>query len=261
MRRGLVCLMAAGCVAFGQSAPTQRKATARDMFFAGLDDTPAPAKPKPAPSKPARGKPDVPFQRASSKGPLGLRYALLKVNGPESTEVAQTTEFTSGDRIRLKVQPNDDGYLYIVHQGTSGNWGILYPKLTANPESNRIQAGVQYEVPPDSAFRFSGNPGTERLFVLLTRVPERDLDTIIYSVKGRPEERQGPRSDGPALMAANRVVENPLINRLRAISRDLVLDDVPAETPAGDRDMGVYVVNPAGVADSRVVADIQLRHK
>jgi hypothetical protein len=246
------------------------------MFFAGLDDTPAPAKKdpaKPAASRPGgtapaggarpagTGRPEVPFQKVSAKGPLGLRYALLKVNGPESTEVPQTTEFTSGDRIRLKVQPNDDGYLYIVHQGTSGNWGILFPKLTANPDSNRIQAGVQYEVPPESAFRFSGNPGTERLFILLTRVPERDLDNIIYSVKGRPEERQGPKSDGPALMAANRVVENPLINRLRAISRDLVLDDVPAETQSGQRDMGVYVVNPAGVADSRVVADIQLRHK
>ena len=43
-------------------------------------------------------------------------------------------------------------------------------------------------------------------------------------------------------------------------ARDLIIEKGDAE-PGDQQDKSVYVVNPRGSADSRVVADIQLIHK
>jgi hypothetical protein len=196
--------------------------------------------------------------------PLGLRYTILKVVGTEKLEVLPQTRFQSGDGIQLKIEPNDNGYLYIVHQGTSGNWQFLFPHPRSNDGSNRVEAGRAYILPPNSLMRFSGQPGMEKLFVVLSRVPEQNLDQFIY---GRPEsrpdvERETPRPETPrVLMAQNRLVGDPVIGRLRnAYTRDLVLETISDETPA-KAEKAVYVVNPSGNVDARVVADIQLRHE
>ncbi len=190
----------------------QEKTGAREMYFGGLEAAAPPAAvKKAAATKPAskaatatpaaiaaaqRNPPRPAQQQKANRGlngtssrvpvinavrtPLGLRYAVLKVNGAESVEVSPSTRFKSGDRIQLKIQTNSDGYLYVIAQGSSGAWQVMFPAKSKNDGSNRVLAGEEHT----SNFRFDAKPGVEKLFVVLSRQPERDLDTVIYNLKG-----------------------------------------------------------------------------
>jgi len=127
--------------------------------------------------------------------PLGLRYSILKREGAESTEVDPDTVFRSGDRIRLRVEANGGGYLYIIHRGSSGVWKPLFPSSEIAGGDNRVQKGKPYEIPPGYVFTFDEQPGDERLFIVLSRQPEADLEGLIYSLSSgqKPAELAAPK--------------------------------------------------------------------
>jgi hypothetical protein len=85
-------------------------------------------------------------------------------------------EFHAGDRIRLSLESNTDGYLYIFHTENDGTPEMLYPDVRLEKGANRIQAHVPYEIPwnepgVENWFKFDANPANERLYVVLTRQP------------------------------------------------------------------------------------------
>jgi hypothetical protein len=205
-----------------------------------------------------------------SNVPLGLRYTLQKKTSEGAANVSADTEFHSGDRIQLNLEVNDKGYLYIISQGTSGTWTTMFPSPEIENGDNRVQKGHVYTVPPGHVFTFSGKPGVERLFVIFSRQPVDEIDSLIYSLKGGRRTPTGtPAGERPAaegLMADARLDDSRIAALRAAYSRDLIIekgDEEPASQPQGSpqQDTSVYVVNPKGSADSRVVADIPLIHK
>jgi hypothetical protein len=260
------------------STALSQEAGARAMFFGGFEKKSSPAKPpvaaaktakKEAPTRPTETAtrnnpgPRVPAINAAVGGALGLRYSILKVEGANSFEVPANTRFKSGDRIQLQVESNSDGYLYIVTQGSSGAWQVMFPKATAANGSNRVQAGDVKSL----LFRFDAKPGTEKLFVMLSRVPETDLDQAIYKlatgadepIKTNEKPKRAPADAGQMLMASNAAVPDPLVSRLRtSYTRDLVLEEVSA---TDTQERAVYVATKAKSNAARVVADIKLVHE
>jgi len=211
-----------------------------------------------------------PVSHVSTPGgglPLGLRYTLLKLTDGRMLETAPDAVFHAGDRIQLTVEANDSGYLYIVHQGSSGAWKPMFPSQEIEDGNNRVERGRSYVLPPGSRFYFDDQPGEERLFVVLSRQPEPDLEKLIYSLQGGAPAPTADPAPAPAppkrlLLAANLPIDNALVGRLRNVyARDLVIEKVDEETPGPRREKAVYVVNATGNADSRVVADIRLQHK
>jgi len=245
--------------------------------------TPAPqASPPPAvPAKASGGASGTPARTAivpvayspSAEKPLGLRYSFLRNAGDEYREVDPDTVFHSGDRIRVAAQSNDEGYLYIVMKGTSGSWRVLFPSAEIAEGSNRVTSGRQYLIPPPPGrFAFDEQAGEERLFIVLSRHPEPSLEQLIYSL-GVPS---GPGSPGPAgqpaeaneppkhlLTAQMAPVDDALVGRLRnqVYARDLVFEKVDDSTPGDKKEKAVYVVNPTGSPESRLVADVTLKHQ
>ena len=186
--------------------------------------------------------------------PLGLRYAILKMNGADATEVPLSTRFRSGDRLQLCIEANTDGHLYVVTQGSSGAWSVMFPKKSRNEGSSRVKAGEEHT----TMFRFDAKPGVEKIFVVLSRAPERDLDSVIYSLKGNGAPTAAPPGE-PMFLAGNLSVGDPLVSRLRtSYTRDLVLEEVAAP---GTTERAMYVVNRSTGPDARVVADIKLVHE
>ncbi|MEO8125458.1 MAG: DUF4384 domain-containing protein [Bryobacteraceae bacterium] len=253
--------------ATGLMAQAPKKARARDMYFAGLEKVSAR---KAAPKGLGVGHPGdaLPKEPLVVETPLGVRYSVLKYTGQDAVEVSPKTRFHSGDRIQLKVQFNDDGYLYLVHQGTSGAWQLMYPSPRTAHGGNAVVAGREYKIPETSLMRFGGDRGVEKLFLVVSRVPEQKLEELIYSIR---EEGTTPQAPAPApapgapplILAGNRPIENPLINQLRtSYTRDLVLEE-PAEAVVTQNrgETSVFVVNTSVEADSRVVIDIGLVHE
>jgi hypothetical protein len=196
--------------------------------------------------------------------PLGLRYSVLKRDaGDKFVEVDADSTFRSGDRIRLSVDTNTSGYLYVVAQGSSGNWRLLFPSAEAQGGSNRIEKGGSQQIPAGNRgqFVFDDQAGTEKLFLVLTRQPEPDLDKLIYSING-PSSTPADRT----LMAGARV-SNDVVNRLRdeVKSRDLVFEKIDEVSEQRDgqvkTEKATYVVNPSRTEDARLVVDVALKHK
>jgi hypothetical protein len=281
-------------------APDAPKLSARELFYAAPDAAKSPAKgskaqttAKRAPSAsqtipanrpaettesksvstppqgsvPSQGSTSVPVISVSDSGPLGLRYTILKQSDGQGVEVTPDTVFHSGDRIRFGVEANGDGYLYIVQQGTSGTWSVLFPSPEIENGDNRVHKGRKYTVPSEETFSFEGEPGIEKLFVVLSRQPEKELDSLFYSLQKQPNAPPKTSAAAPpvrVLMASNNThIGDDLIGRLRndLASRDLIIEKASQEGPAAKGDKAVYVVNPNGSADARVVADIPLTHR
>jgi hypothetical protein len=193
----------------------------------------------------------------SASVPLGLRYAVLKrdANG-QYNEVDPATSFRSGDRIRLHVDANTSGYLYVVMQGSSGTWKLLFPSAEIAGGSNLVRKGESRQIPSGDRgqFVFDEQAGNEKLFIVLTREPEPDLDKLIYSMGGKPGDRS---------LVAQAAVGNDVVSKLRTqvASRDLVFEKVESTSADGKLEKAAYVVNPSTAPDARLVVDIALKHK
>jgi hypothetical protein len=276
---------------FAQPAP-QKLLTARELFYAAAQ-APAAAKneaprppakrvthpPKPIEIATADAKPPVPrpaaapataAMPASGAPPLGLRYTVLKLDADNTpTEVPNDTVFHAGDRIRFAVEANAPGYLYIVNQGSSGNWRAMFPSAEIEDGNNRIEGWRPYTMPPKSRLAFDSTVGTENLFIVFSLQPESDLEGMIYSLQGKKKASAATPSSAPEapvqsskelITAAN--ISNTAVDRMRAVySRDLIIERVDPTTPGNKKETAVYVVNPTGSADSRVVADLHLVHQ
>jgi hypothetical protein len=212
----------------------------------------------------------APIMRVDYAGkPLGLRYSILRnSSGDEYRETATDTVFYSGDRIRVAVEVNDAGYLYIAVKGASGTWKVLFPTAAIGDGSNSVESGRQYTIPPaPSRFAFDEQPGDEQIFIVLSRQPEPSLEQLLYSLRRRKASSASasaePDESGPkVLKVQGSPLDESVIRRLRneVSTRDLVLEKVDDSTP-GEKEQAIYVLNRSGSVDSRLVADFVLKHQ
>jgi hypothetical protein len=184
---------------------------------------------------------------------------LKRGENNQYAEVDTDSMFKTGDRVRFEVRTNTSGYLYIVMQGSSGSWGLLFPSAEVAGGSNFVQPGETRTVPSGDRgqFVFDEHAGTEKLFVVLTRQPEADLDKLIYAMGG-------PRTNAASdrVMLAGNSVGDDVVSRLRRemASRDLVFEKSD-EDQNGKPEKAAYVANPSTASDARLVVDIPLHHK
>ena len=168
----------------------------------------------------------------ASGAPLGLKYTLWRaVDGHFETTPAGA-EFRTGDHIRLQVEANGPGYLRILNLGPTGNWNTLFPE---DGGSGHVEGFQAYTIQS----KFDEPSGTEKLFLIFTREADAEVPTSIASI------------------------DNSVVSQLRTrIARDLIVEPVGPTTPgSGSNESAVYVVNPTGNSDSRLVADLLLMHK
>ncbi|HEX8492010.1 MAG TPA: DUF4384 domain-containing protein [Pyrinomonadaceae bacterium] len=120
---------------------------------------------------------NIPINAYSSK-PIGLGYSLYMrdANGdPVRIDPART--FRAGDHIRISLETNTDGYLYVFHTENNGQPQMLYPNARLDDGDNFVEAHVPYELPwsgeaPENRwFVFDNNPANERLYIVLSREP------------------------------------------------------------------------------------------
>jgi hypothetical protein len=291
VEKTLFCSVLGVAALFAQAGAPEpaQQLSARDLFYAPTQPAqkvPGPAakqtamKRAPAAGEvqsPATVEPPVPsvssggarMIRASYTGkPLGLRYSILRSNGDDYREAAPDTVFHSGDRIRVAVEVNDAGYLYIAMKGASGTWKILFPTAEVAGGNNRVESGQQYTIPSaPGRFAFDQQPGEEQLFIVLSRRPEPDLEHLIYSLGSpgaSPASTPAKQSEQPKLLSAEASpLGDPLVGRLRSAvyARDLVFEKVDESTPGEKKENAVYVLNRTGSPDSRLVADFVLKHQ
>jgi hypothetical protein len=256
-----VCLVWRTATLFAAAASAQsgEKLRARDLFLSA--------------NEPSKGGTSTPVGAGSDKvikntkpAPLGLRYSLLKqVGNNETVEVDPYAVFHSGDRIRLSIQANDNGYLYIVVRGSSGKWSLLFPSKEIQGGNNTVEKGGRYEIPLAGVwFRFDEHPGEEKLFIVLSRQAEPDLERLVQSLRGDAKSSSSPESSISSTDSGSiQVVDDAVVGKIRGqvSTRDIVFEKVDDKTTGEKKEKAVYVVNKTGSADSRVVVDVSLNHQ
>jgi hypothetical protein len=281
--------------AWAQAQPPKQTKTARELFYAAVDSPSASEsaettanrpKTKPANSGPKAEAGGLSVSQATlddrsesqanrakvlaaayTPSPLGLRYSIRKKVGNEVIELSPDSTFHSGDRIQLGVQINSSGYLYIIQRGSSGQWTPMFPSAAIQNVDNRVESGRTYVIPPKGNFYFNDQPGEEKLFIIVSRQLEPDMERMIGLLRDgdgeAPRPEAGHTPEGRVTLASNATkADDSAIDRLRtAYARDLVIQQVDDGAPDGKKDTAVYVVNPKGDADARVVADIRLIHR
>jgi hypothetical protein len=115
----------------------------------------------------------------AASGPIGLGYTLfMRDPNGRSVRVEPGHEFHNGDRVRISLEPNVDGYLYVFHTEGDGAPEMIYPDPRLDGGENWIEAHVPIEVPSSEEtderlrwFTFFGAASTEHLYVVVTREP------------------------------------------------------------------------------------------
>jgi Domain of unknown function (DUF4384) len=250
--------------------------TPRELFY-GQGRAPSAKRPVPGtrPTKPPLGSGDAARGKLVDvdTSPLGLKYTILKrTQDGEYTQVGRDTTFASGDQIKLVIESNSAGYLYVVTQGASHKWKPVFFANNGDAQSNRVEPGGHYSIPAGKkVMSFESPAGAEKLFIVLSRQPETDLEKLIYSLDKQPKADE----PSPTMLAENRgPAQDDVVQRLRkTYSRDLIIESVDdTKKAATDQpkqldgsavppEKAVYVVNPKAGANGRLVADIELRHE
>jgi hypothetical protein len=109
---------------------------------------------------------------------LGLGYTLFMRDAGGPVRVDPQREFTQGEGIRIALETNTDGYLYVFHTENGRDPQMLYPHPTLDRGENRITGHRLYQVPTslDTWFEFDERPAVERLYIVLSRKP---LDGVL----------------------------------------------------------------------------------
>lgn len=214
------------------------------------------------------GEATVVMASAVTQSPLGLRYSiLLSRDNAAYREVDPDSIFRSGDRLKIQVEANEGAYLYVVARGSSGNWSVLFPSSDVDNGNNFIAPFRPYMVPGTGRFYFDDQAGEEKLFIVLARKPESNLEDIIYTINSpsQPTPQQAKPAKQLQLAQMIRPIDDQLVGQVRStmIARDLVFEKVDDSKPLTPerKETAAYIINKNPAPDAKLIVDLSLKHR
>ena len=170
--------------ASGTSRPSRRRPKATVTKDPGNVPEKKPANPAGPAGPTTSNKPSEPRKPVNApRIGLGLTLFTRDSNGL-AVRVDPEHVFQKGDRVRVLLETNTDGYLYIFNTTNDGPVVMVYPDAQLDEAGNYIKAHIPWEIPSSAASEerlrwlvFDEVPGTERLYFVLTREPLNGVPT------------------------------------------------------------------------------------
>ncbi len=185
---------------------------------------------------------------------LGLGYTLFMVNDAGNLmRVSPDRQFKSGERVRLLVETNRNGYIYIFTQENDEAPKLLYPNIAIANGNNCVLAHRTFWLPEEGEIEFDEHPAREKLTVVFSErplaklapsaMPEGDLveARLFQEVTRQTAIRKGGQVDAGMLLTKTEGARGVRLN---------LKDPAPA----------VILLNQ-DAAQTRIVATIQLTHR
>ncbi|MCX7047408.1 MAG: DUF4384 domain-containing protein [Candidatus Sumerlaeota bacterium] len=148
----------------------------------GAPDAQGPEAAPGAPALPAAqgvpGAPVAPNPMAPGGGPaleapaanpksIALRYSVLLENDPTMRLYApENMTFASGQKFRIMLVPSQDLYLYMINEGTDGQFAWLAPLPGQGTSLDRLTGGATAVLPLTGNYGVDQKPGMERIHVI-----------------------------------------------------------------------------------------------
>lgn len=125
------------------------------------------------------------YKDAKSPG-LEVTIYLQEKSGA-LTPVSPEREFRKGENVKILIESNFRGYLYIVNHGASGNKALIFPD---GKESNLVQPGKSYLLPNTYDLVFDEKAGFETLQVIVAPQRLAFLDATLKQPESKLNARQ-----------------------------------------------------------------------
>lgn len=212
--------------------------------------------------KPAAGsKPNQ--QRRGRPGAM-VKLELKRNNRVSYVPTAAT--FYANDLVRLHIRVNRDAYLTILNQGTTGDLQLIYPKTQADAE-RKVRKTMDFTVPttPGKWLKFDENPGVERMIVILSAQPTREVLVALSgqsSPPPRPQSQPQPEAgnDQQNLEVIALLNSKSLGDELDSTSKDFT--EVADENDANGQP-ATFMISSGNNADLKkpVIYKLFLRHE
>lgn len=231
-----------------------------------------PVKPGNSGNKPQPSPDSVTPVNARRMG-LGMTLFMRDSNGL-AVRVDPDHVFRKGDRVRILLETNTDGYLYIFNTTNDGPATLIYPDVDLDDAGNYLQAHVPFEIPTSLSteerlrwFAFDDVAGTEHVFFVFTREPlsgvpiEDELIAFCREAKDRCPIKPSPE----IWTAVQKEMQEPLkTDKTQQYGRA----QTAGETEATARGFGLAKDDPqpslvmmASSTRSKLVATLDLIHK
>src|SRR5215213_660435 len=230
--------------------------------------------------KPANKNSNKPVTSSSPATPvnarrLGLGVTLfMRDSNGLAVRVDPEHVFRQGDRVRVLLETNTDGYLYIFNTTDDGPATMIYPSAEIDEAGNYLQAHVPFEIPSSVSaderlrwFAFDQAAGTERLFFVFTREPLSGIpiDDELIALCKDSKERCPVRPSSDVWAAVQKEMQNPLKTDK---TQQFGSTQTTTEQQANARGLGLSKEDPppslvmmASSARLRLVATLDLIHK
>lgn len=117
--------------------------------------------------------------------PIGLGYSIyMRDTSGSPVRTDPTRSFRAGDAIRIAMETNIDGYLYVFHTENDGAPEMIFPDARLSGGKNWVDAHVPREIPSSQElnpsyrwFTFDNKPAIERLYIVVARQPLTGIPT------------------------------------------------------------------------------------
>jgi hypothetical protein len=151
---------------------------------------------------------------------LAVDAAVLVENADARLEpLAAGASLASGARYAVRFALNTRAYVYVVQEDAAGHLTRLFPNAAYGSGTNPVRPAIDYFLPGgDRLFQLDDTLGTERVYLLATRLPARDVEDVVA------------RLDGAGNPAARAAAAQEMVLQVRSRGVAGVVD---AHTPPG----------------------------
>lgn len=186
--------------------------------------------------------------------PLALACQVVLRPGTDLCNVMEVNPtqhvFRTNDRIRFKVQPNADGYLYIFQKGSDGTTNRLFPHPAFQQNATQVRAYREYVIPVNGWFKFDQNPGVETVYFFLSQSRLNQLETLPAAGQNASAVAMAPQS------------WNAIAGYVNNGGRNLVLHVDPGQSGTGvHQTPTLYAAQPVSAQNPVMTASIRLSHQ
>jgi len=119
-------------------------------------------------------------ENRTTPGRPGAKVSILLKRGSQPERlVSPNSVFYSGDKIKLILDINFNGYAAILNEGSTGKPNLLFPYLDGSEMvSHRVSPNVGTKLPRGTAWIvFDQNSGTEKITVIFSKSPVVEMES------------------------------------------------------------------------------------
>ncbi len=190
---------------------------------------------------------------------LAVQFRLMLVGEDRNeTEANPLAEFTASDRLRLSMEANQRGYLYIIRQRTTDEDGeIIFPTPLVNGGSNLVEASTEYGLPFNCPKEAVPNPRDCALALTDAGNFPQEFFTLIFTrdqLVDLPNDVRNTRVSLENLLSSGKIKAETLVALIEDSGQDLV-------SQQGDSPYAVRIINTNAKDNEEIIETFVLKKK